>query len=133
MILRRRPHRTRAPFAWLAVWAFVFAAIAPTVAVFSAERAPGSAFLHEICTADGSMRSVAAEPASGDPVPASSLGHAGCPLCFAHAPAIADIGLRWSVAYGIVGVPPAPAPILQSVPQTPDWSVAGPRAPPRFG
>jgi hypothetical protein len=124
---------TRQLAAWIAGFAILFGALAPTVARAMAAWSGGGAAWTEICTSAGLVR--AAVPA-GDEAPADSgsgrsrFGGIDCPYCLHHADSLpAPAAARVFVAAEACSQHAPPAAWRQPRPIH-AWASAQPRAPP---
>ncbi|CAM5396859.1 hypothetical protein TMEC54S_02526 [Thauera mechernichensis] len=123
----RLTRSARSLAAWIAMFAMLLAALAPTLSQ-AAYRASGDARWLEICTAAG-MRYVAVNTAPQDPADELARTAGGCVFCSLFASAL-------PAAWGGADVPSAqgedisPAFSLHPPRPRPPWVVSSPRAPP---
>jgi hypothetical protein len=124
---RSLPHRW---MAWIALWAILLAALAPTVSRYLAATAPRLAAVQmEICvTRPGSPSVVLSTSRSEQPADHQVMDH--CPLCLMHTdqPGLPPASTTLALASGLSHVVPslflhAPAPLHA-------WATAHARAPP---
>jgi hypothetical protein len=112
---------------WTALWALVFAALAPTVPAL--HGGAGSIYA-DLCTAAGAVRVAITDIGDDGSSGAPSAVHGECPLCAARSLVLAGPSASFGVALrsDVHGVAPAEPTSHEFVRIA--WPPANPRAPP---
>lgn len=118
--------------AWIACFAILLAALAPSISHALAIAGDGSGNWVEICTVSGS-KLVSANHDHQSPAPADKFGHLKhCPFCLSHAVSVGLLPPADFTLPVVAGTHILPSLFYQAPRPLFAWAVAQPRAPPAF-